>query len=60
MERRNHRSRKNSGLRTAVLCILFCVGLMGAVGFMFWYWNQNDFVPDAKPGNPVENKSPGN
>ena len=20
---------------------------------MFWYWNQNDFVPDAKPGSPL-------
>jgi hypothetical protein len=53
----SHRhSRKNESLRTAVFCILFCIGLVVAIGGLFWYWNRNDFVPDAHPANPIENK----
>ena len=55
MGRHNH-SRKNETLRTVFFCILFAVGLMAAIGALFWYWNRNDFVPDAHPGNPVETK----
>jgi hypothetical protein len=58
MESQPHRSRKSEDLRAAFLCVLFCIGLMGAIGLAFWYWNQNDFVPDAAPGNPVESKPP--
>jgi hypothetical protein len=60
VETQHHRSRKSEDLRTAFFCILFCIGLMAAIGLMFWYWNQNDFVPDATPGNPVESKPPVN
>jgi hypothetical protein len=53
---RHHHSRKNETLRTVFFCILFAVGLMAGIGALFWYWDRNDFVPDARPGNPVESK----
>jgi hypothetical protein len=53
---RNHHSRKNEGLRMLVLCLLFAIGLVAGIGALFWYWNRNDFVPEAHPGNPMENK----
>jgi hypothetical protein len=59
MERRHRHSRKSSGVRAVIYFILLGVGLMVAIGWMFWYWNQNDFVPDARPGNPVESKPHG-
>jgi len=53
---RHHHSRKNETWRTVVFCVLFCLGLMAAIGVLFWYWNHNDFMPDAHPGNPIESK----
>jgi hypothetical protein len=29
---------------------------MVAVGLCFWYWNENDFMPDAHPPSPVDTK----
>jgi hypothetical protein len=54
----SHRhSRNRDNLRTVIVCILFCIGLVAAIAAAFVYWNQNDFVPDAHPANPVETKS---
>lgn len=53
----SHRhSRKSENVRTVIICVLFVAGLMVAIGSLFWYWNQNEFVPDAGPGNPVDTK----
>ena len=53
---RHHHSRKTETLRTVVFCNLFYLRLIAAIGGLFWYWNHNDFVPDAHPANPMENK----
>jgi|HubBroStandDraft_6_1064221.scaffolds.fasta_scaffold872851_2 hypothetical protein len=56
MEKHRHRSKKSAGVRAAFFFILCCLGLMAAIGLMFWYWNENDFVPDAHEATPIEAK----
>jgi hypothetical protein len=50
-------SKVKSDLQAFLVCVGIGAVLMLVIGVIFYFMNQNsDFLPEAKPGSPVENK----
>src|SRR4051794_16824583 len=58
MQRSASHSKQKGDFKAFLFCIVIGALLMLGVGAIFYFMNQSpDLLPEAKPGNPVENKS---
>ncbi len=57
MDRLAHHPEKRKGLQTIFICLIVCLVIVLAVGTALYFLNQdNQYMPDATPSNPLEEK----
>jgi hypothetical protein len=59
MERLDGHSKTKGTLQSVFIFAMVCAVIMGLVAAVLYFLNQNnDVMPDANPGNPIENRPP--